>query len=151
MNTEQVGNVDNVMILHATVVNSYQFTPSGETCAGDRSVTTTCCDTLSLDEGDQFEIPSTAFAYGVEEDTTSDIQLLAFSSSSSLSTYQVEGFGIFPMGDEFDLQPGTALTSGLALLRFLIGGSFIAAIDAYQWFLACISCCMQYAAVDINS
>lgn len=107
------------------VVNSVpiQSTAMDHTCVRN-DIPTMCCETLDLSGSDQFEIPSTAFAYSVEVDTTSDIQLLAFSGSAA--SYQVDGFIIpFSMGDEFTVTSGSAFTSGLVLLKFLIGTCII--------------------------
>ena len=98
---------------------SFRSVPSDDICIERSATTTMCCDTFNLSAG-QFEIPSTAFAYGVATITPGNIQLLAFSSSST--TYQVNVFRIpFPFDSEFTVTPEEQSVGGPVLLRFLIG------------------------------
>ena len=121
-NLEDANEVDNIRAIVRNRFGPIQSTPSSHKCVDSvsgRSTPSICCDTFIPD---QFELPSASFAYGVEVNIASDIQLLAFSSSSDTS-YQVNEFGVPFLMNEFTLTPGSQLVSGLVLLRFLIGTS----------------------------
>ena len=120
-NLEDANEGDNIRAIVMNTFGPIQSTPSSRkfiNSVSDRS-TTICCDTFIPD---QLELPSTSFAYGVEVNIASDVQLLAFSSSSDTS-YQVNEFGVPFLMNDFFLTPGAQLVSGLVLLRFLIGMS----------------------------
>ena len=116
--------------LQFTVTKAFavRATPRESICEvpGDvRNVEAVCCDTLHLDTDDVFQIPTTAFVYGI---TIRFSRLLAFAESATLynevAQFQTQ-FGttmLPPVGSMFTLNESQLFNDEpLLLLRFILG------------------------------
>lgn len=112
--------------LNLNVIRSFtlQSTPDNTKCVRN-SRRITCCDTAQLTESQQFLFPSSLFAFGMEVNTNSDIQPLAFASSAT--EYVVNGFREASSSTmNYSLSNST---HGLAVMKFLIGKMWLTLVN----------------------
>ena len=98
-----------------------QTTPLDNICTDPPgSIQQICCDSTSL--SDQFQVPSSSFAFGVEI-TNGNVRPLAF--KNSISEYRIEQYRVWQLrtnpGSKFTFLSSEQVNGGSLLFRFFIG------------------------------
>ena len=119
-----------------------EHTPSEDTCMLHTGILTQsmrlCCVTTQLSSVNQFDIPPSSILFGVVHNSMGSARVLAF--NSVVATYYnvtVErtspgAFGFLDLGPGQVLPSHRMVPSGLPLLRFFIGNSYIIFLSVHM-------------------
>ena len=103
-----------------------QTTPRNSICTDPLGIIQEiCCDSASLTTNDQFQFPSSNFAFGVVV-TNRNIRPLAFANSAiqyRIEQYQIS-LGVPTVGNTFTLSEGVQVNDSSLLFRLFIGKAF---------------------------